>query len=203
MARDQVGLRQRHVATDHVERGVAEDLLEAEHVAAVDEVAARERVAKRVRRAPRADAGPPAEAGDRLLGTALAQRALPAREERVRHGGPRSCAEIADERPPRGRTQRDDPFLRALAKNVERPVRADVADPEGHDLGQSESGIEEKQDKRPLALVRQSQQAADLRVAEGRDEPARECGRRRARKPGAAASSSATHQLPKAFRPRT
>ena len=44
MARDQVGLRQSHVAADHVERGVAEDLLEAEHVAAVDEVAASERV---------------------------------------------------------------------------------------------------------------------------------------------------------------
>jgi hypothetical protein len=32
MPRDQIGLRQRHGATDHVERGVTEDLLEAEHV---------------------------------------------------------------------------------------------------------------------------------------------------------------------------
>lgn len=80
MPRDKVGLRQRHVAADHIERGVAEDLLEAEYVAAVDEVAPGERVAERVRRAARSDAGPPAEAGDRLLGATLAQRALPARK---------------------------------------------------------------------------------------------------------------------------
>ena len=81
--------------------------------------------------------------------------------------------EIADERPPGGRSQRDDPFLRALAENVERSVRADVADPEGHDLGQSESRVEEKQDERPLAVARQGQQAAELRVAERGDESAR------------------------------
>jgi len=39
MAGDEVGLRQADVAPDHVERRVAEDPLEAEHVTAVDEVA--------------------------------------------------------------------------------------------------------------------------------------------------------------------
>jgi hypothetical protein len=100
MPRDEVGLRQRHVATDHVERGVAEDLLEAEHVAAVDEVAPSERVAERVRRAARAGARPPPESGDRLLGAALAQGTLPAREEWVGPRGSRSSPEIPDERPP-------------------------------------------------------------------------------------------------------
>ena len=64
MAGNKVSLGQRHVAANHVERRVAEDLLEAEHVAAVDEVAASERVAEGVRRAARADARPPPEPGD-------------------------------------------------------------------------------------------------------------------------------------------
>jgi hypothetical protein len=46
MAGHQIGLGQADVAADHVERRVAQDLLEAERVAAVDEVAACERVVK-------------------------------------------------------------------------------------------------------------------------------------------------------------
>ena len=89
MPRDQVGLRQRHVAANHVERGVAEDLLEAEHVAAIDEVAPSECVPKRVRRAARAGACPPSKPGDSLLGAARGQRSLAANEERVGHSGSR------------------------------------------------------------------------------------------------------------------
>jgi hypothetical protein len=57
---------------------------------------------------------------------------------------------------------------------VERSVGADVADTQGYELGQSESGVEEEQDERPLALVRQGQQAAELRVAERGNESARD-----------------------------
>jgi hypothetical protein len=45
---DRFEAREVDIAADHVERGVAQDLLEAEYVAAVDEIAARERVAERV-----------------------------------------------------------------------------------------------------------------------------------------------------------
>jgi hypothetical protein len=62
MVGHQIGLGQADVTADHVECRVAEDLLEAEHVAAVDEVAAGERVADRVRAAaavPRRSGGRP------------------------------------------------------------------------------------------------------------------------------------------------
>ena len=45
LALREIRVRQRDVALDHVERGVAEDSLEAEGVAAVDEVAPGGRVA--------------------------------------------------------------------------------------------------------------------------------------------------------------
>ena len=110
-----------HIATHHVERRMAEDLLEAEHVAAVQEVAPSERVAERGRRAARGSARPPPESGNRLLGAALAQRTLPARQERVGCRGSRSGPEIPDERPPGSCSHQRDPFLRALADNVQRP----------------------------------------------------------------------------------
>lgn len=130
MPGDKVSLRRRHVAADHSERRVAEDLLEAEHVTAVDEVAAREGVAERVRRAARADARPPPKPGDRLLGPALAEGTLPTRKERVGHRGQSPRAEVPDKSPPRRRSQRHDPFLRALADDMEGPVGADVANPQ-------------------------------------------------------------------------
>ena len=46
MARYQISLRQGDIPADHIERRMAEDLLEAEHIATVDEVAASEGVAK-------------------------------------------------------------------------------------------------------------------------------------------------------------
>lgn len=46
MTCDEVDVCQCHVALDHVERGVAQDPLQAEHVAAVDEVAPGEGVAQ-------------------------------------------------------------------------------------------------------------------------------------------------------------
>ena len=61
MAGDEVDVGQRHVALDHVERRVAEDPLEAEHVTAVDEVAPGKRVAERVRAASPGDPGPALE----------------------------------------------------------------------------------------------------------------------------------------------
>jgi hypothetical protein len=45
-AGDQIGVRQGHVAADHVERRVAEDPLEADHVATVEQVELGERVAE-------------------------------------------------------------------------------------------------------------------------------------------------------------
>jgi hypothetical protein len=49
MAGDQIGVGQADVTADHVERRVAEDLMEAEDAAAVEEIAACERVAERMR----------------------------------------------------------------------------------------------------------------------------------------------------------
>lgn len=126
---------------------MAEDLLKAEDIAPVDKIAAGKRVAERVRRAARADPRAAPKPGDGLLGASLAQRTLPAREERVRHGSASSGAEIANERPLCRRSDRHDPFLGALAHDVERAVWADVADPERHELGQAESGVEEEQDQ--------------------------------------------------------
>ncbi len=70
MAGYQIGLGQADVAADHVERRVAEDLLEAEYVAAVDEIAASERMAERMRAAAGPDRRPSPEAGDRELDAA-------------------------------------------------------------------------------------------------------------------------------------
>jgi hypothetical protein len=45
-AGDQIGVRQGHVAADHFERRVAEDPLEADHVATVEQVELGQRVAE-------------------------------------------------------------------------------------------------------------------------------------------------------------
>ncbi len=65
MPGDKIRFGQGYVAADHVERGVSQDLLEAEHIAAVDQIAVGERVAERVRAAAGAHAGPPPESRDR------------------------------------------------------------------------------------------------------------------------------------------
>ena len=86
MASDEIGLRQTHVTPDHIEGCEAQDLLEAEHVAAVDEIAAGERVAERVRRAAGPDRRPPPEAGDRELDPARREGPAPAPAPARRRG---------------------------------------------------------------------------------------------------------------------
>ena len=65
MADDEVDVDEGHVALHHVQRRVAEDPLEAEHIAAVDKVAPSERVAERVRAASPRDPGPALEGASR------------------------------------------------------------------------------------------------------------------------------------------
>lgn len=65
--------RQRDVAPHHLERRMAEDLLQTENVAAVDEVASRERVAAEMRVQPR-HAGTGGDALDRRGEAALPER---------------------------------------------------------------------------------------------------------------------------------
>ncbi len=55
MARYQISLRQGDIPADHIERRMAEDLLEAEHIATVDEVDEKDR------RTVDTGRGPPAE----------------------------------------------------------------------------------------------------------------------------------------------
>jgi hypothetical protein len=62
---------------------VPQDLLEAEHVAAVDEVAAGKRMTERVRAAAGRHAGSPAKASDRDLDAAPPERALAADERAI------------------------------------------------------------------------------------------------------------------------
>ena len=81
MASHEVGLGQTDVAADHVECRVAEDLLEAEHVAAVDEIPPSKRMAEGVRAAAGPDRRPSPEAGDRELDAAGGQGRAPAPAE--------------------------------------------------------------------------------------------------------------------------
>lgn len=55
MALRQVSVSQRHVALDHVERGVAQDALQAEGITAVDQIRTGEGVAQGVRTAAPGD----------------------------------------------------------------------------------------------------------------------------------------------------
>jgi len=174
MTGHEVGLGQTDVAADHVERRVAEDLLEAEHVATVDEVAPGERVAERVRTAAGPDGRPSPEPGDRQLDPACRQGRPPASaEERIPGGDGRSGREIADERPPGTRPDRHDPLLGALAHDMERPVRPDVADPQRGEFGQPQPSVEQHERQRPLPLVGQGQEAPQLGIGERGDEPVR------------------------------
>src|SRR5438034_2623712 len=114
MAGDEIDVGQRDVALDHVERRVAEDPLEAEHVAAVDEVAPGERVAERVRAASPGDPGPALEALEDLLHPAPVERAAATEEERLVGRAGAALAHVADDRRPGGAADWHDPFLRAL-----------------------------------------------------------------------------------------
>jgi hypothetical protein len=71
----EVGIGQRHVALDHVERRVAQNALEAERDAAVDQIRAREGVAQAVRAAAAGNAGARLEPLEDLLYAASAERA--------------------------------------------------------------------------------------------------------------------------------
>src|SRR6266498_1253688 len=119
---DDLQLRQRHVALDHVERRVAEDPLEAEHVAAVDEVAPGEGVAERVRAAAPGDPGPALEALEDLLHPAPVERTASTEEERFVRCTGTTLAHVADDPRPGGPADRHDPFLSALAGDLERAV---------------------------------------------------------------------------------
>ena len=56
---------------------------------------------------------------------------------------------------------------------MERPVGTDVTDPQRGELGQAEPGVEEDERKRPLALVGEGEEAPQLRIGEGGNEPVR------------------------------
>ena len=138
MPRDEVCLRESDVAADHVECRVAEDLLEAEHVAPVDEVAAGERVAERVGAAAGANPRPPPETGDCDLDATAAKHPAPATDEqRVNGADERPVGDVAEEGPAGGGPERDDPLGGSLAHDPDRPVRPQIANPERGDLGES------------------------------------------------------------------
>lgn len=83
VAGHEIGVGQANVTAHHVERCVTEDVLEAEHVAAIDQGPG-EGVAERVRAAAGADASLPAEAGERILNAPPAELlAVAADEQRV------------------------------------------------------------------------------------------------------------------------
>src|SRR5665811_1013154 len=107
MASHQVGVRQRDVALDHVERRVAEDLLQAEGVAAVDEVAPGKSVTERVGAAPPGDPGPHLEALEDLLHPPRVEGSAPAEEERRVRRTRSTLTEVAHDRPAGGRADRD------------------------------------------------------------------------------------------------
>jgi hypothetical protein len=56
---------------------------------------------------------------------------------------------------------------------MERPIGTDVADPQRGELGQAEPGVEQHKRERPLSLVGKGEEAPQLRIGEGGDEPAR------------------------------
>ena len=57
---------------------------------------------------------------------------------------------------------------------MKRPVGTDVADPQGCELGQPKPGLEQHERERPLPLRGEGQQAPQLRIGEGSDEPVRD-----------------------------
>ena len=175
MPRDKVGLGQADIAADHVERGVAQDLLQAEHVPAVDEVAAGERVAEGVGAAARGDARAPPEVRDRELDALPTERPAPAaHEHRVGRADGAALRDVAQERPAGGRAEGHDPLLGALAHDPHRPVGPQVADPEPRHLGQPQAGVEQEQDEGALAGLGDREQPLQLGVGEGGDDPARD-----------------------------
>ena len=131
MAGHEIGLGQADVAADHVERRVAEDLLEAEHVAAVDEIPPSKRMAEGVRGCSGSRSPPVARGGRSRAGCRGRSGPGPsARRERIAGDDGCPSREVADERPPSARTDRHDPLLGALAHDMERTVGTDVTDPQ-------------------------------------------------------------------------
>lgn len=148
---------------------MAEDLLQAEHIATVDEVAAGERVAERMGAGAGTDAGAAAEPRDRVLDAAPAEgSSVPADEQRCGRakGGP--AGNVAEERPTGGRADGHDPLLRALAQHPDRPVGPEIADAHGGDLGEPKAGVQEEQSECTLARIGERQETLELSNAERR-----------------------------------
>ena len=61
--------------------------------------------------------------------------------------------------------------LGGIADDVEGPVGPNIADPQRGELGQAEAGVEEDERQRPLPLVGEGEEAPQLRVGEGGNEP--------------------------------
>ena len=163
-------LGQRDIALDHVERRVAEDPLEAEHVAAVDEVAPGERVAERVGAAPPGDPGPHLQTLEDLLHPPPVEGSAPAEEERRVGRAGTALAEVANDRPRAVAADRHDPFLRALAHDLERAVRPQIAQAQAGRLGDPQARVEEEQEDRPVADVGDREQPPQRIVADRLDE---------------------------------
>ena len=112
-----------------------------------------ERLAERVRAAAPRDSGPALEALEDLLHPAPVERAASTEEERLPGRAGTALTHIADHRRPGGAADRHDPFLGALAHDLERAVGPQIAQAQAGRLRDPQSAIEEEQEDRPVADV--------------------------------------------------
>ena len=158
-------------------RAVAEDALQAEHVAAVLEERAGKRVPQDVRRAADREVGPRGQPSHDLLDAMGCERAAVGADEE-RRCGRRVAApgeHLADGAPGLA-SDRHDAFLRALAHDSTAALdEIDIVDAQAGGLGEPDAGIEQKEDECTIAfgLLRtldRRKQRTDLGLAKAANE---------------------------------
>jgi len=112
----------------------------------------------------------PLEALEDLLHSPPVERAASTEEQRLVGRAGTALAHAADDRRPGGAADRHDPFLGALAHDLEGAVGPQIAQAQAGRLRDPKAAIEEEQEDRPVADVSDREEPPHCIVADRLDE---------------------------------